>query len=123
MAKRKKPHKKIHRTAATKNPRPTAAAGTNSTGSLPLQTLAAPTPAAAKGRVAAAPVQPQNPVTSKLPTFRRAVPVAIDRQAYVAADVRRVGVLITLCILIEIGLWLLFNYTGLGAAVYSHITL
>jgi hypothetical protein len=50
-------------------------------------------------------------------------PVTIDRASYVGGDLRRVGILIVACVVLEAILWFLFNHTGLGNTIYSHINL
>lgn len=37
------------------------------------------------------------------------------------ADVRRIGILATICVLAELVLWYFFTYTGFGNAVYALI--
>ncbi len=43
------------------------------------------------------------------------------RLSYVGRDVRRVVVLVSAATALELALWLAFNHTGLGAAVYRLI--
>ena len=46
-----------------------------------------------------------------------------DRWLYVRGDLRRIGLFASMCVIVEVVLWLLFNHTGLGTAVYSLIKL
>jgi hypothetical protein len=46
-----------------------------------------------------------------------------SRWSYVGYDVRRIGILITLCVAIELLLWLFFENTPLGPAVYGLVRL
>lgn len=45
------------------------------------------------------------------------------RWDYVRTDIRRISILITACIILEIILALLFNNTGLGESIYSLVKL
>ncbi|HUC86773.1 MAG TPA: hypothetical protein VMR75_00390, partial [Candidatus Saccharimonadales bacterium] len=52
-----------------------------------------------------------------------AQPTGVARWSYVRSDLRRVGLLILACVIIEAILWVLFNHTGLGPSLYNRITL
>lgn len=108
MAKKKKAKnkKKVHRRQSS---RPVAAVGAAPATAVPTgnQTPASAAPALATPTPVAA--------TSGSPS----APAA--RWSYVGSDVRRIGILATGCVLIELILWYLFTYTGLGAAAYGLI--
>ena len=116
MAKKKKPHKKTRRARASVAP---AAASRPANPPAPATPAAvAPIPA-----VAAASAQPLPPVAPANVRAAANRPITIDRSTYVAGDLRRVAVLITICVILEAILWFLFNHTGLGDTVYRHISL
>lgn len=111
MAKKKKAKhkKKVHRQQPTR----THAAGSAAVAApsaapadAPLTPAPSPTPFQAP---AAAPVR-------HVPSGTLAV-----RVSYVAGDVTRIGILATGCVTVELILWYLFTYTGLGSAAYSLI--
>lgn len=43
----------------------------------------------------------------------------LDEYKYVLSDLRTLGVLVFALLVLEVGLWIAFNNTGLGKTVYS----
>lgn len=41
------------------------------------------------------------------------------RWSYVSSDIRRVGIIFALCILLEVAIWFLLNNTSLGESIFS----
>jgi hypothetical protein len=71
--------------------------------------------------------QPRPSVEGGLPAaVEVATPVVAAEQvepwAYVKADVKRIAILAAFFFALELGLWYLFNSTGLGASIYSLVS-
>jgi hypothetical protein len=115
MGKKKKARKKVHRS------RSSSGAGKPEQASISAPALAAAT---------AAPPAPAS--ASSTPSSSQPLPNRVrsgaqlssgGRWAYVQTDLRRVGILILTCIVLEAVLWLLFNHTGIGTTIYNQIKL
>ncbi len=123
MSKKKNKHKR--RNTQRKPGSQPRAAQSAAVAPLPVAAVAAgdlATDAAATEVPAAQALAASKPATKPVPAAARLGKLdASNRWLYVRGDIRRIGVLASACIVIELVLWYVLSYTALGTQLYNWV--